>query len=199
MRRIVMFNRVSADGYFAALDGNLDWVVPEPEIDKEGAAASSETGTILFGRKTYEMFEKFWPRALDDSKTAPDPHAEGQRSPEMRQMAVFINEAEKLVFSKTLKKTTWKNSRILGEFDPREVEELKRKPGKDMIIFGSGSIVSLLTEHGLIDDYHFVVNPILLGNGRPLLAGVSKKRKLDLQEARHYPSGNVVLRYSRAR
>jgi dihydrofolate reductase len=69
--------------------------------------------------------------------------------------------------------------------------------GKDMIVFGSGSIASQLTQHGLIDEYQFVVSPILLGSGRPLLSGVSNSLKLDLLEAKKYQSGNVMLRYAR--
>jgi dihydrofolate reductase len=199
MRRIVTFDRVSADGYFAAPDGNLDWVVPDDEVDKSGAEGIPGTDTILFGRRTYEQFEGFWPHALDDSPTAPDPHAAGRRSPAIRAMAIWINEATKVVFSRTRKDVTWKNSRLRHEIDPREIEAIKRQPGKNMIIFGSGSLVSQLTQHGLIDEYQFVINPILLGSGRPLLAGVTKSSKLELLEAKPYRSGNVVLRYARAK
>jgi dihydrofolate reductase len=197
MRRIVMFNRVAADGYFAAADGNLDWVVPDEEVDKAGAENTAAFDTILFGRRTYEAFEGFWPHALDESSTSADPHGPGRRSQAIRSMAVMINEANKVVFSRTRKEVTWKNSRLLSEFDPREVEAIKKQPGKDIIIFGSGSVVSLLTQHGLIDEYQFVVGPVLLGSGRPLLSGVSKRSRLDLLEARKYPSGNVLLRYAR--
>lgn len=199
MRKIVMFNRVSADGYFAVPDGNLQWVVPDDEADKAGADASPGFDTILFGRRTYEMFEGFWPKALDDSPTAPDPHSAGRRSPAIRAMAIWINDANKLVFSRTLKSVTWRNSRLLGEFDPRTIEDLKRQPGKNMIIFGSGSIVSQLAEHGLIDEYQFVVSPILLGNGRTLVNGLSKSARLDLAEATKHKSGHVVLRYERSK
>lgn len=197
MRRIVMFNRVTADGYFAGLDGNLDWVVPEPGIDKAGAAAIKEFDTVLFGRRTYELFKKFWPN-VGDSPIAPDPHDTRRLSPELHAMAKMLNESTKLVFSATLKDVTWRNSRIVRKFEPREIEAMKRQPGKDMIIFGSGSIVSQLAQHGLIDEYQFVVSPILLGNGRPLLSGESIRSKLDLREAKEYPSGNVMLRYARA-
>ena len=197
-RRIVMFNRVSADGYFARPDGKLDWVVPDDELDKAGAAGTAGTDTILFGRRTYDAFESFWPHVLDDSPTAPDPHAAGRRSPAIRAMAVWINEANKLVFSRTRKDVTWKNSRVIHDFDPGEIESMKRQPGKDMIIFGSGSIVSLLTEHALIDEYRFVMCPILLGSGRQLFGNLAKSSKLDLLEAKPFPSGNVMLRYARA-
>ena len=197
MRRIVMFNRVSADGYFAAPDGNLEWVVPDDELDKGAADNLSGVGTMLFGRRTYEMFEGFWPRVIDDSPTAPDPHAPGRRSPEVRAMAVWINEATKLVFSKTRKEVTWRNSRLFHELDAREIEALKSEPGGDIMLFGSGSIVSQLTQHRLIDEYQFVVCPILLGSGRSLLSDVSARLRLDLLEARKFASGNVMLRYAR--
>ena len=193
-----MFNRVTADGYFSGPDGKLDWTVPDDEADNAGADAISGFDTILFGRRTYDMFEGFWPHAVDDASTAQDPHSAGRRTPALRAMAVWINEANKLVFSRTRKDVTWKNSRLMGEFDPRAVDALKKQPGKDMIIFGSGSIVSALTQHGLIDEYQFIVNPILLGNGRSLLGGVSKSLKLNLLEVKQYRSGNVMLRYAKA-
>ena len=195
----MMFNRVTPEGYFASPDGNLDWVVPENEIDKAGAAAAENTksGTILFGRRTYEMFASFWPHVREDSSAAPNPHNPRQQSPEMVAMAKMLNAAEKLVFSRTLKETTWNNSRIIGEFDPRKIEALKKETGEDMIIFGSGSIVSLLTQHGLIDEYQFVVSPLLLGSGKPLFSGVTNGSRLNLLEARGYPSGTVMLRYAR--
>jgi dihydrofolate reductase len=196
MRRIVMFNRVTVNGCFAGPDGNLDWVVPEDELDKAAAEGMPGTGTILFGRRTYELFEGFWPRVADDAPTAPDPHDSERRSPEIRAMGAFINEATKVVFSRTLQDVTWRNSRLLHELDPREIQAMKSEPGKDMMVFGSGSIVSQLTQHGLIDEYQFVVSPIILGSGRPLIGDMSKSPRLDLLEAREYPSGNVMLRYS---
>ena len=78
------------------------------------------------------------------------------------------------------------------------IEAMKRQPGKDMMIFGSGAIVTQLTRHGLIDEYQLVVNPVLLGSGQPLLGGLSRTAALELLEARRFPSGNVILRYARA-
>ena len=100
-----------------------------------------------------------------------------------------------MVSSKNLKHATWKNSRIVYELDPREIENMKRQSGKDMTIFGSSSIVSQLTEHRLIDEYQFVVCPIFLASGRQLLNGVSKNTRLELVQAKPYPSGDVLLCY----
>jgi len=191
-----MFNWVTADGYFAGPDGNLEWVVPDEEQAQAAVEGIPGFDTVLFGRRTYELFEGFWRHAVDDSSTAPDPHHPGRRSREHHAIAIWINETTKLVFSRTLKDVTWRHSRVLHELDPREIETMQRQPGKDMIVFGSGSIVSQLTQHGLIDEYQFVVCPILLGSGRPLLSGVSKNSKLDLLEAKQYQSGDVMLRYA---
>jgi dihydrofolate reductase len=192
-----MFNWTTANGYFAGADGNLDWVVPDQEQAKAAVDGIPLFDTVLFGRRTYELFEKFWNHPVDDSSTAPDPHHPGERTREHREIAIWLNEVTKLVFSRSLKEVTWKNSRVLHELDPREIETMKSRPGKNMMVFGSGSIVSQLTQHGLIDEYQFVVCPILLGSGRPLFSGVSKNSKLDLVEAKPYPSGDVMLRYAR--
>jgi len=199
MRRIIAFDRISADGYFSAPDGNLNWAVPEDALDKEATSniGGGGQGTLLFGRKTYQMFESFWPHALEDPGGAENPHRPGQRSPEMRAMAEYINEAIKIVFSRTLKDVKWKNSRLFKKFLPGEVEALKREKGADIMIFGSGSIVAQLAQHDLVDEYQFIVNPVILGNGRSLISGVSKSTGLKLEEAKPYKSGNVKLRYTR--
>ena len=195
-----MFNHVSADGYFSGPDGSLNWVVQDPEIGKTAAAASESegTGTILFGRRTYEQFESFWPNALDDSPTSPNPHS-GPPSPELRAMAVYINDATKIVFSKSRKDVTWKNSKLLRELDPRAIEALKREPGKDIMIFGSGSIVAQLSQHKLIDEYQFIVSPLLLGKGQSMIRDMPESVRLKLRDATSYDSGNVMLRYAPAR
>jgi len=207
MRRIIAFNNVSADGYFAAENGSLDWVVPDPELDRSIMASADrevatttgpDPGTILFGRRTYDMFESFWPKALDGPGPVRDPHGPGAASVEMRGMAIWINAAKKVVFSRTRKSVTWSNSHLRHEFNAREIEAMKRQPGGDILVFGSGSIASLLTEHGLIDEYQFAVSPILLGRGQALLRGVPSSVRLKLQEATSYPSGKIMVRYARA-
>jgi dihydrofolate reductase len=197
MRRIVMFNRVTADGYFAGVDGNLDWVVPDEEIDKSVAESisSADVGTLLFGRRTYEMFEGFWPRVVENPDTI-DPHGHGPLTPEQRAMGKWIHEANKIVFSRTRKSVTWKNSKLLPELDRGRIEALKREPGSDILIFGSGSIVSQLSEERLIDEYQLVINRLLLGGGRSMITGLSKSVDLALLGVEEYASGNVMLRYA---
>jgi dihydrofolate reductase len=198
MRRIVAFNHVAADGYFAAPDGSLEWVVPDDQVTRDALKEMPGTDTVLFGRRTFELFEAFWPHVLDDPETAPDPHAPGRRSRETRDMAGWLNDAAKIVFSRTLKKVGWKNTRVVPELDPREIKAMKAGPGKDLILFGSGSIATELTRHGLIDEYRFVVDPVLLGSGRSLINGVPLAARLRFLGAKEYPSGNTMLRYAHA-
>jgi dihydrofolate reductase len=196
MRKIVMFNQVSADGYFATTDGTLDWVTSDDEVGKSAMATSGELDTVLLGRKTYEMFASFWPQAYAEAKAsgkAPSPHGQG-RSETTAQMAVFLHEARKLVVSKTLTAPIWHNTEVIKSLDKPAIEQLKHGEGKGIITFGSGQVVSTLTKHGLIDDYMFVVSPILLGNGRKLIEGIPQ-RPLSLFEVKPFASGVTLLRY----
>jgi dihydrofolate reductase len=104
----------------------------------------------------------------------------------------------KVVFSRTLKDASWQNSRVVPALDPHQIEATKKEPGKDIIVFGSGSIVSQLTQHGLIDEYEFVVCPVFIGSGRTLLSDASKSARLALVNSKQYQSGDVMLRYTRA-
>jgi dihydrofolate reductase len=192
-----MFNHVSADGYFASPEGNVDWVVRDDEVDKAAMSGGPQADTLLLGRKTYEMFASFWPKAVESSK-AKDPHGGAELSDQQRQMGNWLNEATKIVFSKTMKEASWKNTRIVRQIDPGEIKAMKKQAGKNMLVLGSGSIVSELTKHGLIDDYTFVVSPIFLGGGKQLISGLSKKAKLKLESSKGFPSGVVLLKYARA-
>ena len=199
MRRIVMFNHVTADGYFAGQDGNLDWVMSDEEADKQSVRQFPDFDTVVLGRKTYDMFAAYWPKALDNPGGAADPHGTKKPSPEIHAIAVWLNSAVKLVFSKTLKNPTWNNTRVIQELDPNAIAALKRQPGKHMMLFGSASIVSKLTKHKLIDEYRFLVSPVILGTGRKLLDDESAKSKLNPLEASPHKSGHVMLRYSLAK
>lgn len=193
MRRIVMFNQVTVDGCFAGPDDGLDWVIRTPELDRSAAEAMPSADTLFLGRRTYQMFASFWPHALEMGA----PHG-GEMSAEHRSMARWLNDATKIVFSRTLNDASWRGSRILHEIDPREIAAMKAEPGKDIMVLGSGSIVSQLTEHGLIDEYQFAINPVFIGRGRRLLEDVRERVKLEMIDARTYPSGTVLLRYARS-
>jgi len=195
MRRIIAFDHVSADGYFAAADGKLDWVLPDEELTQSNLQNMADGDTILFGRRTYEMFEAFWPTAIQDDRGAEDPHAKGHRSEGIQQVGEWINNATKIVFSRTRQAVTWQGSRLIREFSVAEVEALKHTAGKNMLLLGSGEITRLMARGGLIDEYRFAVVPVILGKGRKLLDDVDGPRRLSLVESPRFPSGTVLLRY----
>jgi dihydrofolate reductase len=188
MRRVIMFNRVSVDGFFAGPNGEIDWFVADSELDRAlhemGQPGTVPPGTVLLGRVTYQLFESVWPKLATDPK-APK---------EARITADELNRMTKVVFSKTLKEVSWENTRLVSGDVAKEVGRLKQAKGSDILIFGSGTIVQQLTDAGLIDEYLLAVTPVILGEGKLLFNGV-KKLGLEPLETRSFNSGNVLLHY----
>jgi dihydrofolate reductase len=185
MRKLIVFNHVSLDGYFTDKKGDMSWAhKQDPEWNAFVAQNASGGGQLLFGRKTYEMMASYWPTpaAMKNSPAV----AEG------------INNASKVVFSKTLDKASWNNTKLLKGDLVQEVRKLKDEPGETMVILGSGSIVAQLAQADLIDEYQIVVSPIVLGDGRTLFDGVDKKQPLKLAKSRTFGNGNVLLCYESA-
>lgn len=189
MRKIVVFNLISLDGYFARENGDIDWHNVDDEFNNFAVEHTAEFGTLIFGHTTYKIFEEFWPTLLSSGSVAGQP-----ASPEDMKIAEIIDDVEKIVFSKTLDKVTWKNSKLFHEIDPEEVKKWKAGEGKPMAIFGSGTIVQAFTKLGLIDEYRLMVNPIILGKGKPLFKDVDQV-KLKLINTKVFKNGNVLLYY----
>jgi len=188
MRKIVMANWVSIDGFFAGPNGEIDWIVRDPEVDKAWhEIGDMQADTLLSGRLSYQGFESFWPQVAKDPN-APEP---------MRKLADEMNQLTKVVFSKTMKEVTWENSKLLHGNLIEEVKKLKQGSGASIVIFGSGTIVQQLSNEGLIDEYVLTVTPVVLGTGKPLFKDV-KKLDLKLLGTRSFNSGNVLLRYALA-
>ncbi len=183
MRKVIMFNRISLDGYFAGPNGELDWSIPDLELDKDVHQVGS-ADTALFGRITYQLFESYWPHALENPSA----------SKEERKTAEELNQMTKVVFSKTLQTVTWENSRLISGDLTGEVSKLRQGNGSDILIFGSGTIVQQLTNAGLIDEYVIIVTPIILGAGK-LLFKDADRINLRLVTAKQYRSGNALLHY----
>jgi dihydrofolate reductase len=188
MRKIIMFNMVSLDGYFAAADGNIDWHVVDEEFDRMAAEMIMQFDTILFGRTTYQLFESYWPQAL----AAPD------TSSDDRTVAQSIEDYKKIVVSKSLNEVAWNNSELWHGVHLPEIQKLKEQEGRDIVIYGSGTIVQALTNLGLIDQYKIMINPVILGAGKPLFANLNDQHSLKLLDSRTFASGNVLLTYERS-
>jgi len=142
----------------------------------------------MFGRRTYQLMEGFWPKAAVDSGTSPD----------NREVARLINNAEKIVFSRTLDSVreteNWRNVKLRRKVDPVEIRRLKEMPGKDIWVGTSDLAVSFIKE-GLIDEFRFMINPVVVGGGRRIFEGLNRKLDLELMESRNFASGNVLLYY----
>jgi dihydrofolate reductase len=134
---------------------------------------------------TYQGFESYWPQVALDPASPPG----------LVEYAHHLNAMRKLVFSKTLSRVEWNNATLLKEIVPEEITHMKHEPGRDMVIFGSASIVQTLTNLGLIDIYQLLVYPVVLGSGKPLWSNISHQVKLSLVSTKMHPSGIVVLSY----
>ena len=188
MRKVILSNSVTLDGFFAGPNGELDWHIVDDEIKEYANDLLSNVDALLFGRVTYQLMADYWPAAATNPST---PKSD-------LEIADKMNNLPKIVFSKTLQEVKWNNSRLVKENIAEEISKMKQQPGKDMVIFGSGSIVSTFMQLGLIDEYRIIVNPIVLGNGNPLFKGINGKQNLKLLNTKVFDSGIVILFYEPA-
>lgn len=181
MRKLVLFNMITLDGYFAGPAGEIDWHHVDPEFNDFAIEQLSSAGGLIFGRLTYEIMASYWPtsQAIDD-----DPL-----------VAKKMNNIPKFVFSRTLDQVDWENTRLVKNDAAAEVAKLKQHAGGDLFIFGSANLASSLTRHGLIDEYRLMVNPVLLGKGRPLFENLDHRLSLNLVKTKTFRLGNILLYY----
>jgi dihydrofolate reductase len=184
MRRVIVSMMISVDGFFAGPHDEIDWHHVDEEFNDYASELLDSVDTLIFGRATYEGMASYWPT---EAATANDPIIAGK-----------MNSVAKVVFSHTLESTpwgAWDNATLAKAALGEEIDRLKQEPGKDLAIFGSGSIVTALATLGLIDEYRLLVNPVALGSGKSLFSGVSPRLDLTLVSARTFRSGNVLLTY----
>lgn len=187
MRKLIVFNHVSLDGYFVDANGGMDWARPDnkdAEWSRFVADNASGDGMLLFGRTTYELMIRYWPTPMA-----------AQHDPIV---AERMNSAPKAVFSRTLDQASWNNTKLVKGDVATEVRKMKQEPGPGMVILGSGKLVAHLAQERLIDEYHVVVNPVVLGKGRTMFDGIREKLKLKLSKSRSFSNGYVFLCYEPA-
>lgn len=180
MGKLRVFESVSVDGYFTDANGDIGWAHAhraDDEFSEWVSANASKGGALMFGRKTYELMEAFWPT----------PAAAAQ----MPQVAKGMNAAKKYVASRTVR-PTWNNSQLLGGDLVESVRDIKTG-GVDITLLGSGSVAAQLGEAGLVDEYQLVVIPVALGAGRTVF---TKGSRLRLVSHRTFACGNVVITYA---
>jgi dihydrofolate reductase len=179
MRKVVMWNLVSLDGFFeGASGGDLAWHADArgEELDRFSLEQARSADMLLFGRRTYEGMASYWA------------DAEGE-------IADVMNGVRKMVFSRTLREVTWRNSVLATQPPQVEVGWLRNQPGSDILIFGSAELSATLMHHGMIDEYRLGVVPVVLGGGVPLFKARPEPMRMTLIEARPLTTGCVILSY----
>lgn len=182
MAKLIIFNFTTLNGYFKGPDNDTSWHKHGVEEGKYAAdAMNSGEVILLFGRITYQMMASYWPTPMA-LESAPD-------------VANGMNKTQKIVFSRTLKKADWQNTRLVKTDVVEEIKKLK-KGDTDMTVLGSGSLVTQLADAGLIDEYQFMIDPVALGNGTPTFQGLRMPLNLKLTKTQTFKSGVVLLCYA---
>lgn len=180
MRQTIVSNLVSLDGFFEGPNNELDWHVVDEEFFDYAKDMLRNADTLVFGAATYEMMAAYWPTAPPD------------------EIAEKMNGLPKIVFSQKLQKADWNNTTLIRNNTGEEISKLKQQPGKDILILGSAKLTSSLLQLGLIDEYRVILNPVLIGQGKPLFHGITGRIRMKLISAKAFGSGVVLLRYRKA-
>ncbi len=181
MRKLILFNMVTLDGFMAGPNGEIDWHNVDEEFNQFALAQLDEVGSLLFGRVTYAMMAGYWPTTEAIANDTA--------------VANKMNQLPKVVFSRTLDKAAWQNSQLVQGDAVEAVSLLKQQPGKDLFVFGSADLAAALIQNGLIDEFRVMVNPVVLGQGKPLFQGIQRPLKLKLVKTKTFQNGNVLLYY----
>jgi dihydrofolate reductase len=179
MRPVVLQIGVTLDGFLHGAKGYEDWGLPAEEDDVVEWKATSlrEAGTHIMGRTSYEAMAAVWPKSTGV-------------------YADLMNDTPKVVFSKTLTHADWPESRIASGELADDIDELKSEPGGVIVAHGGATFVGSLIRENLIDEYRLVIHPVVIGNGTSLFGPLGEPRRLDLVEARTFPSGTAIHVYS---
>jgi dihydrofolate reductase len=186
MRKLSVFNSVSLDGYFT--DPNNDYSfahtdADDPELADFVKGNAQGKSALVFGRITYDEMVKWWPTP-----------AAKQAMPEI---AKGMNDAPKIVFSRTLHKSDWQHTTVLSGDPAQEIAKLKRTEGPDLTVLGSGQIVAQLEAAGLFDSIQLLIVPVILGAGKSQFSGVKQKPWWKVARCRTFKNGRVFVAYER--
>lgn len=188
MRNLIFFMHVSLDGCVAGPNGEMNWIKVDEEIFDFVGTMTAGADTALYGRVTYEMMQGYWPEAGN----APN------ASKHDKEHSAWYNQVAKVVLSTTLKQEGLHHTTIIADDLTTKINAIKAKPGKNILIFGSPQASIALLNHGLIDEFWLFVNPVILGQGRPLYEGLTGKTALKLADTKTFGCGVIALHYTKA-
>ena len=183
MRKLIMWNVMTLDGYF---EGKQNWdlsfheVIWGPELEKFSLEQLHSADYLVFGRVTYEGMAEYWTKAEEENA----------------KIAKLMNKIPKLVFSKTLKSVDWKNSTLIKENASAEISNLKTQGNGDMYVFGSANLSETFINGNLFDEYRIGIAPVILGSGRPLFKQGISSKNLSLISTQQLSNGGVILKFT---
>ena len=178
MRKLILFNMITADGYFEGQDADISWHKVDKEVNEFIIEQMKTTDTLLFGRKTFEVMENYWPT---EEAIAEDPIT-----------AELMSSYLKIVFSTVREKSEWENTKFFNRNLTGEIKKLKGQEGKSIFISGSADLCRTLIKDNLIDEFRLMINPVILGKGDPFFYS---KINLQLLKVKVFGNGNVLLCY----
>jgi dihydrofolate reductase len=182
MQKVMFQMSVSIDGYIEGPNREIDWHIVDDEFFAYVVETLSATDVLLMGRRNYELMAGYWPTAPADD-------------PMVKIIKEKMNGTPKLVFSRTLKRVDWHNSRLATGSLAEEVARLKRVPGDGLLWVGGSDLAASFLEQGLMDEVRIILTPVLLGAGKTVFDAIKKRHPLKLLGTKSFRSGNVVLTY----
>ena len=176
---------MTVDGFVAGPNGELDWMSfsHDDKLSEYVNALTDSCDTILLGRKMTDEFVNYWTSVLDNPE-----------SPDYSFAEKLVN-MPKVVFSKTVRESTWANTIVESGDLVEEVEKLKQKDGKDIIVYGGATFVSNLIKENLIDEFYLSINPTAIGRGLTIFGNMEGRLKLKLVQSNTFSNGEVVNHY----
>ena len=183
MKKVIFQMSVSVDGYIEGPHHEIDWHLVDDEFNAYAVAMLEASDALIMGRRTYELMARYWP-----TDTENDPVVRAK-----------MNSTPKLVFSRTLKKVEWQNSRLATGSFADEVARLKQVPGDGLLPVGGSDLAASFLAQGLMDELRIILTPIVLGAGKTVFDGIIRRHPLKLLSTRQFKSGNVVLIYEPTR
>jgi dihydrofolate reductase len=186
MRKIKLQMQLSLDGFVSGPEGEMDWMVWEWDetLKNYVAGLTNSADTFLMGRATGEGMAVYWPTVTSNPES----------KEEEKWMAEKLNNLPKIVFSKTVTHINWTNVRVANDII-EEVRELKKEPGKDILIYGGAGIVSSFIRENLIDEYHLFINPVIIGKGKAIFNNTRQTMPLKLVDTIKSNTGIIILQY----
>ena len=184
MGNLTLFMHVSLDGFGSGINGQMDWIHVDDEIFDYGAERIYATDTALYGRKTYQLMESYWPTVVKSPT--------GNKATD--EFAVAIDNIPKVVFSRTLKHIEWNTARLATRDIQEEVSALRQEAGKDIFV-GSRSLIVTLLNLNLIDEFQLLVQPIIATKGLPLFENINDRIDLRLVKTRTLAGTGSIINY----